>query len=147
MEQLSDTKKLLKECSAGIKMAVSAIDDVIDYAKDTRLKSILDNSRKEHVMLEHKIQATMTAYHSDDKDPNVMAKGMSKMKTGMKLAMNNGDDDKTIADLITDGCNMGIKSLHRYMNQYPAADGSIKSYANELIAIEQDLLRDMVSYL
>jgi hypothetical protein len=45
---------------------------------------------------------------------------MSWMKTNMKLSME--DSDATIADLMTDGCNMGVKSLNRYLNQYKAAD-------------------------
>ena len=36
---------------------------------------------------------------------------MSWMKTNMKLAMDTSD--AAIADLMTDGCNMGVKSLHK----------------------------------
>lgn len=147
MEHLSDTKYLLKECSAGAKMAIESIDDVIDYTQDTHLKDILENSRKEHDILEHKLKASITAYHVEDKDPNIMAQGLSKMKINMKLAMNNGKDDATIADLITDGCNMGIKSLRRYLNQYPTADKSIKEMAYELIGLEEDLAGEMAAYL
>lgn len=147
MSNLKDTKLLLKECTAGVKMATEAIDEVIDFAKDPDLKDILSRSRKEHDILDHKLKASVTAYHTEDKDPNPFAKGMSWMKTNMKLAMNNGDDDKTIADLITDGCNMGIKSLRRYLNQYPTADDSIKDITNELIGIEEDLLMEVAGYL
>lgn len=147
MEHLNDTKLLLKECTAGVKMATEAIDEVLDYAKDPQLKDILCRSRKEHDILDHKLQASVTAYHTEDKEPNPFAKGMSWMKTNMKLAMNDGNDDQTIADLITDGCNMGIKSLHRYLNQYPAADTSIKDITNELIGIEEDLLMEVSGYL
>lgn len=147
MENQNDTKHLLKECTAGVKMATEAIDEVIDYAKDQQLKDILSRSRKEHDLLEHKLQASITAYHTEDKDPNPIAKGMSWLKTNMKLTMNDGNDDKTIADLITDGCNMGIKSLRKYLNQYPAADTSIKNITNELIGIEEDLLMEMTGYL
>ena len=48
------------------------------------------------------------------KEPNVMAQGMSWIKTNMRLAMNTSDE--TIAELMTDGCNMGVKSLSRYLN-------------------------------
>lgn len=147
MEHLSDTKHLLKECSAGVKMAMESIDDVMDYTQDSHLKNILQNSRKEHDLLEHKLSSSLTAYHAEDKDPNPIAKGMSKMKINMKLVMNDGQDDATIADLITDGCNMGIKSLRRYLNQYPTADSSAKEIANEIIGIEEDLTREMAAYL
>ena len=74
-----------------------------------------------------------------------MAKGMSWLKTNMKMSMN--DSDSTVADLLTDGCNMGIKSLYKYLNQYPAADKKAKELCNKLIDIEEELRRDLRAYL
>ena len=42
-----------------------------------------------------------------------MAKGMVWMKTNMQEIMHKSDS--AIADLITDGCNMGVKSLTKYI--------------------------------
>ena len=53
---------------------------------------------------------------ADIKEPSVMAKGMSWIKTNMQMAMN--ESDKTIANIMTDGCNMGIKNLNKYLNEY-----------------------------
>ena len=55
--------------------------------------------------------------------------------------------DATIADLMTDGCNMGIKSLHRCLNQYAEADEKAKDIAKRLINIEEKLTVDIRSYL
>ena len=74
-----------------------------------------------------------------------MAKGMSWMKTNMKMTMD--DSDATVADLITDGCNMGIKSLYRYMNQYKAADDTSKDICNRLVSIEEELRKGLRNYL
>ena len=74
-----------------------------------------------------------------------MAKGMSWLKTNMKLTMDNCD--ATIADLITDGCHMGVKSLHRYMNQYPGADDKVKKLCDKLVEIEDQLCTDLRAYL
>ena len=52
---------------------------------------------------------------------------MSWIKTNVKLVMD--ESDETIADLITDGCNMGVKSLNEYLNQYKAADEKTKDIA------------------
>ncbi len=46
--------------------------------------------------------------------------------------------DATVADLITDGCNMGVKSLNRYLNRYAAADEKAKTVA-KLIRLEEKL--------
>ena len=78
------------------------------------------------------------------KEPNVMAQGMSWIKTNMKLAMNTSDE--TIAELMTDGCNMGVKSLSRYLNQYKAADDRAKAITKKLINLETDLCSDLRVY-
>ena len=75
-----------------------------------------------------------------------MAKGMSKMKTNFMMGMKD-DSDETAADLITDGCNMGIKSLYKYLNQYPAADKKVKDLCNRLISIEVQLRKELRAYL
>ena len=79
------------------------------------------------------------------KEPNVMAQGMSWIKTNMRLAMNTSDE--TIAELMTDGCNMGVKSLSRYLNQYKAADDRAKPITKKLINWETDLCSDLRVYL
>ena len=63
----------------------------------------------------------------------------------MKLGMD--DTDATVADLMTDGCNMGVKSLNRYLNQYKAADEVSKDIAKRLINLEEQLAVDIRSYL
>ena len=74
-----------------------------------------------------------------------MAKGMSWMKTNAMLMMT--PDDQTIADLMTDGCNMGVKSLHKYLNEYKAADEGSKEIAKKLVNLEQKLAVDIRCYL
>ena len=143
MEQ--DTIKLLRECDAGVKMGVASIDDVLSYVKDEALKQRLLACKHEHESLGLEIDALLKEYHDDGKEPNPIAKGMSWMKTNMKLGMK--ESDKTIADLITDGCDMGVKSLSRYLNQYKAADERSKDIAKRLIALEEQLGIDMRGYL
>lgn len=72
-------------------------------------------------------------------------RGCPWIKTNVKLAMN--DSDATIAELMTDGCDMGIKSLSRYLNQYQAADHKAKTFAKKLIKLEEDLCQDLRTYL
>ena len=111
-----DTIKLLRECDAGIKMGISSIDDVLDYVESDRLKSYLSECKSEHKKLDIELEGELSRYKDDGKEPSAIAKGMSWMKTNVKMGMDNSD--KTVADLITDGCNMGIKSLYKYLNQY-----------------------------
>ncbi len=140
-----DTVRLLRECDAGVKMGVSSIDDVLKYVKDERLKEILTKSRDEHTRLGRELDTLLEKCHDDGKEPNLIAKGMSWMKTNVMLVMH--ESDKTVADLITDGCDMGVKSLSRYLNQYAAASEEAKDIAKKLIAMEEDLGRSMRDYL
>ena len=140
-----DTIKLLRECDAGVKMGVSAIDEVMEYVHDQNLKNTLQYSKSENEKLKTDLQVALADYHDDGKDPNPIAKGMSWMKTNMKLKMN--ESDSNIAELISDGCHMGIKSLSRYLNQYKAADERSKTIAGRLIGTEEKLSLDMRQFL
>lgn len=141
----SDTIKLLRECDAGIKMGVASIDEVLDYVHDKTLGKYLADCKDEHNKLKKEIEVLLDQYHDDGKDPNPMAKSMSWMKTNVKLVMD--ESDETIADLVTDGCNMGIKSLHKYLNQYKAADEKTKDITKRLIKVEEKLAADIRPFL
>ena len=140
-----DTIRLLRECDAGIKMGVSAIEDVVDRVADQRFRRLLTDCAAEHDKLKREIQTLLDKYGDDGKNPNPIAKGMSHMKTGMKLGMD--DSDETVADLMTDGCNMGVKSLSQYLNQYKAADETSKDITKRLIALEERLAVDIRGFL
>ena len=140
-----DTIKLLRECDAGVKMGVDSINDVLDCVRSSSLKEILSQCKAEHRKLEREISHHLDRFGDDGKEPAAMASVMSKMKTNMKLAIN--DSDATIADLMTDGCNMGVKSLNKYLNQYEAADEFSKDITKRLIKLEQQLSMDMQAYL
>lgn len=141
----SDTIKLLRECDAGIKMGVASIDEVLDYVHDKTLGRYLADCRDEHNKLKKEIEVLLDKYHDDGKEPNPMAKSMSWMKTNVKLVMD--ESDETIADLMTDGCNMGVKSLHKYLNQYKAADEKTKDITKRLIKVEEKLAVDIRPFL
>lgn len=140
-----DTIRLLRECDAGVKMGISSIDDVIDDVAGKSFRTCLADCRNEHVELQDEINDLLEKYHDEGKDPNPMAKSMSWMKTNMKYAMD--PTDETIADLMTDGCNMGVKSLNRYLNQYAAADEVSKDITKKLINLEAELAVDLRPYL
>lgn len=141
----SDTIKLLRECDAGIKMGVSAIDEVLDYVHDEKLEEALKECRDEHSELQSEILTLLEKYHDEGKEPNPVAKGMSWVKTNAKLVMD--ESDHTIADLVTDGCNMGVKSLNRYLNQYKAADEKTKNITKKLIRLEEKLTAEVQKFL
>ena len=141
----SDTIKLLRECDAGIKMGVSSIDEVLEYVSDGEFKNLLRESKNDHNELDKILQAELERFKDDGKEPEAIAKTMSWLKTNVKLMMN--ESDETVADLITDGCDMGVKSLSKYLNKYKAADEKSKDIAKNLITLEERLEVDIRKFL
>ena len=140
-----DTIRLLRECDAGIKMGVSSIEDVLPYVNSAKLEKLLTKCKEEHAKRDNELQELLDKYKDDGKNPNPVAKGMSWMKTNVMLAMK--ESDHTIADLMTDGCNMGVKSLNKYLNEYEAADEVSKDITKRLINLEERLAIDIRDFL
>ena len=141
----NDTIKLLRECDAGVKMGIASIEDVIERVESKNFKEYLKKCKAEHDKLDSEIQELLDKYHDDGKKPNPVAKGMSHMKVTVKLAVE--ESDSMIADLMTDGCNMGVKSLNKYLNEYKAADEVSKDITKRLINLEEELLIEIRKYL
>lgn len=140
-----DTLCLLKECNSGTKMAVSSIDEILDKTEDPKLKQLLSETKNHHEKLGNEIHTLLIQQGSKDEDPTAIAKGMSWLKTNIKMSMDKSDS--TVADLMTDGCDMGIKYLYKYLNQYKAASNKAKDICKRLISIEETLRQDLRCYL
>ena len=141
----NDTIRLLRECNAGIKMGESALDDVIEHVQSESLRNLLAKSKETHTKLGNTTHEYLNEYHDDGKEPAIMAKMMAKVKSNM--VMNEENADHKAADLITDGCNMGIKSIYKYLNQYPAAEDKIKKLAKDVAQAEETLVKDLREFL
>ena len=140
-----DTVKLLRECSSGVKMGITTIDDGLDKTESEGLYLLLKDSRNEHSKLEEEIEVLLSHLGDDGKEPHPIAKGMARMKSNAVLTVE--ESDKKIADLITDGCNNGVKCLHRYLNEYADSDDQAKQIARRLVNIEERLAVDLRNYL
>ncbi len=139
------TIKLLQEVNSGTQMAVDAIDEILEKVNDKKLADILSKSKIAHEHLGDETHALLQTYNDPPKDPGMIAKSMSWLKTNTKMLMD--ESDRTVADLITDGCNMGIKTIYRHMNEYREAGENVQKLAKELIRLEEDLRKDLGAYL
>lgn len=140
-----DTVELLKECSSGIQMGVASIDGVLSAVKNSALNQRLTASKQTHEALGQETHTLLLRCGEHRASPNPMALGMSWMKTNVKLSMH--EEDSTVADLIIDGCNMGVKSLTGYLNRFSSADEQAKDIARRLISEEETLAVDLRPYL
>ena len=141
-----DTIKLLNECNAGVKMGVEAINEVINHVKSTELHDILNKYLEDNKVLGDKTHEYLNQFNDSGKEPNPIAKTMSWIKTNVKM-LQGANIDEQIADLMTDGCNMGIKSIYRYLNKYPHANDDIKNLARDIILSQERFRDDMVKFL
>ncbi len=140
-----DSIRLLRECNAGIKMGASAIAKVMPHVHDPEMKAALGTCRETHNELGSRAHKLLKEAREDTKSVHPIAQMMSDAKVTMTVLMGGGD--KKIADVMTDGCDMGIKSLNRYLNQYKNADKKSRALAEELIASEEYLEMSMRSHL
>lgn len=140
-----DTVRLLRECNAGVQMAVQAIAAALPHAQAASLQALLEKSRSEHQKIGQEGEELLHRYQDEGKGAPAIAKAMAAMKTKMQLAME--ETDAHVANLITDGCNMGVKSLSRYLNQYAAADEKSKALCRRLIEAEERLAVALRDYL
>ena len=140
-----DTVRLLRECNSGIKMGISSIEEVLEKVENNEFKNLLESSMNEHKRLGDETRNLLNRYDDSGEDPNIMAKSMSWMKTNFKMAVS--PTDETISDLITDGCNMGVKSLNKYLNEYAAASEEAKDITKKLINMEESLAVNIRKYL
>lgn len=141
----SDTTQLLKECNAGSKMAVDAIDQILPMTQSEELKKVLRNSKEKHAVLGDKIHAELSEIGQREEDPPMMAKAMAHVTTSVKMMLKPNDQE--VANIVTDGCNMGIKSLHEYLNQYQNASPEARKLTGELASLESSLMEDLQQYL
>lgn len=141
----NDTIKLLNECNAGIKMGVQGINEVIDETKNKQLLDVLNKYLQDHKKLGDKTHEYLNRFHDSDKEPNPIATAMSWVKINFKMLQ--GNKDEQIADVMTDGCNMGIKSIARYLNKYPTALPEIKELVADIIELEENFALDLRRFL
>ena len=145
MADQNETIKLLKECDAGVKMGIQSLEDVLTGLKDGNLKNILQQSNERHEEIKRHIDKYLKEYQEDGKEPAAIATMMAKMKEGFKMMTE--ESSCAAANLIIDGCNMGIKSIYKYLNQYPNADKKIQKLVDEIVQEEEQLCKELRAYL
>ena len=122
---------LLRECDSGCKMAAESLEQIRDMVSDQELDA--------------KIKKTLSAMEEEGKEPGKMASAWSWMSTEMRMLAKGGD--KEAASIVTDGCNMGIKTICGYKNQYSGASKAVMEIADELTGMEENLRDHMKKFL
>lgn len=140
-----ETKRLLEECNSGCKMAIKSMNQVLEYAKDTKQTELIEHFKEKHEQLEKESADLLLEAGREEKEPGAMASAMSWFTTEMKMMKE--DDSHQIAKLMMDGCNMGIQSICEYKNKYQQATGKAKAVAENLVQVEEDFFQEMKQFL
>lgn len=121
------------------------MEKLYPHIRDDKFRQIIDDYNNKHIKLGDKCHEMLNKYGADEKDPNPMATMFSKMSIDMKML--NDDSTRKIAEVMYDGCNMGIKSVSQYLNKYTDAQQDSRDLAKELIDMEQNYIKDLLGYL
>ncbi len=142
---MQDTIALLKETNSGCKSATNAIERILPHIKDHDLHALCEDYNARHAKIGEACTRRLHEWGADEKDPHPVSSAMSKMGISMSASWNPTTNH--LADMLAEGCSMGIRSLSRYQNQYTAADPVATSLTNQLIDLEQDFFTDLRPYL
>ena len=140
-----DTFSLLKECDAGVKMATDALDDVRGYAATPEMRALLNTSRQQHEWIGREVEDMLKKCGGKEREPHPVARKMASMKTNVKLSADNSEPN--IAEVIADGCTMGVKSLKGYLDQYKGAEVPARALCRTLVAVEEQLGTEIRQFL
>ncbi len=142
----NDTVDLLRECDAGIKMALASLDSVTGKTGNEALRHLLTQSKREHGELGGEIGGLLAKKGAREKDAPQMARLMAQMKSSIKIGMSE-QTDRAVAEFVTDGCNMGIKTLCKRLNQCKNAEGEARQACGRLVNLEDKLAAGLRLYL
>ena len=126
-------------------MGEHAISLALPKVTNNSLKSTLEEAIKTHAIIGDEARKMLFSARLREKNPSPLLLMMSDAKMNAMMLINGSSS--TIASLITDGCNMGVKTISHYVNKYPSASPQAKSLANKIIAAEDDLRNKLRPYL
>ena len=140
-----DTEQLLRETNYGVKLAIMNMKNILDEAEDGELMKLIVHQIDEHEKLEQKTSDAMNEHGYEEKAVSAMMHAFSDVTTELKMLWR--DDTAKIAEMLVDGCNMGIKNISQTINQCENASKEAKALAEELIHTEDRFLRKLQPFL
>lgn len=140
-----DTRKLLKECNAGCKMATNTMDQAIYFAEDAAVLKALNEYKDKHALIGNECHSMLNEAGEDELDPTRPAKRMAWLMTEAKLVKDNSK--RSVAEIMIDGCNTGIKSLSKFLNSLEDASDESKNLTKKLIKTEQEFMNSMLAFV
>ena len=140
-----DTRMLLKECDAGCKMAARTMDQAIFFAEDSGIIQKINEYKDKHAEIGNECHSMLNEAGYSELDPSKHAKKMAWLVSEIKYVIDNSV--QSISEMMIDGCNMGIKSISKYLNEFKNASEQSKDLAKRLIVVQQEFMNEMLCYI
>jgi len=128
---------LLGECTANIDLSLSTIGGLLPDTKNRSLRRSLQEYAEDQQLLRSHACKLLQQYGGFAKAPRPLQKGMIKLKNSTRMALRS--DDSTIAYLVAEGCDLGVKDLSRSLNRHHSADSEALRLSQELIRCQEGL--------
>lgn len=139
------TKTLLEECNSGCKMAIGSMNQVEEFIEDDRLRQVIRKYKQKHEKIESETTKLLEREGKNEKEPSAMATAFSWVTTEMKLKLK--DDNHQIAKIMMDGCNMGIQTISKAVNQCTDTEEEARSAAMHLVSMEEEFVKELKPFL
>lgn len=140
-----DSIRLLREIDVGCKNAVNSFKQIQEFTADQDLLSVIEEQKKEHELIKDIACRLLENCGEEPESPTSLTKAMMWFTTEIKMMMDR--DDRKAAELLADGCHMGIKSLSRYLREYKKAGQKERALAGRLMNLEMDLYKRLLGFL
>ena len=142
IQYMNDNQRLLRESAMGLRCACESIAIAKKYARDKKMRDTLSKYLTEHRSLYERARTLLGQSYPKG---TAMPLLMTKVHTGISLSLRN--DSPRVADLMLNGCNMGMKSVASAKNKNPAATAEAITVANEIIRTEEAMHREMLKFV
>lgn len=140
-----DTIRLLKEINEGTKYATNSIEQVMEFVKDEKMKGMISDYNLIHIEIGERCHELLNQDGKEEREPKISAKTFSWITTEIKLLIN--DDEEKVADILVDGCHMGVKSVSQNINHSKEASTESVALARRLVETELMFMKDLLGYL
>lgn len=139
-----DDGKMLNYIRQNVQMGIDGIDKITDHIHDKQMRELILTQRQRYEDYFYKVDNLLKQHGVEPEDVPVMAKVSTAVMAGMKNLTDR--DDKSIAEDMIKGTNMGIIKLTGYLNDFHG-DQKAASIANELLEYERKSIEDLKKYL
>ena len=138
-------EKLLQGVYQTASMFLNAIDALIPKVKDQKMKDTMELERRGVDKIMDDAVRIMRSKKIEPKAPNIFTRAAAWMGVQFNSLINA--DNRHIAEMMTEGCTMGIYGSIENIYDFQKADTEIKKLCEDLMHILEEYLNSMKYFL